>query len=774
MTRFGDEEIDKKLDFQREMLDRQAVASGNVDENSALYRHAKLNGWDLGGGNELHGPARANAVAARRDQERMLSAQADMAESQADAMRGSGVGGFGVDWDGNMTSYNEDATIRDGFDGIVAGANMAQADRARRGRVTLSSLYGHALKNGRMVPASLGPSVGQELGQPGFVGGTILPDGTFMSLGRGKDGRIKPTGLVPVQGVGRAAVQSGDVQTANAIYNQFLKGKFTDRQIEQMTGYSERWAQQAAAKDRQRRMAQAEKIIFNQINAILKEKPEASPNDAWHDLVKTNPRALDYYLTRPAEGDEVGDENGNVRLDAKDGYKKFEETWNAAKSGNTKAESSGNQRFDQIGALLDRLERMNAPAPRDPNVVATEQRNAARTNVINAAGGKQQLVYERLPNGQLAYSNGYVVNGRVYDANGDERKGEFYDEHRRRIEPAAAQTPAQAAQTPRNGASAAQAQGGTAAPGGLPGSVSELNGASATQTPAQENPERAKRAAEAMAQRKAASAQQTPANTQPPAAQRTKLAAGGTTQSGGQVQAQNAASKDLRAENNKLKGTYEAIPQNVMNEFRTLYPDVNNAEINTGKHDQELRNIANYLGDKSTAKMLDWRDERRSRREAEAKNASRREENRRTLMAEQNRFESFQREKSALEKSLDASRRRMRAQGTYNEDLANSIESSKLGKLRSKYGLAADGSEDSVGSLTYRNARSIVDNDERQAREEQPHHKVSNGETLEDIAELYNTDVTELMRLNGMDETDEIHVGDNLIVPPDYDEDYDD
>ena len=51
------------LKDQRERDDRAAVASGNVDTNSALYRHAKLNGWDLGGKDELHGPARANAVA---------------------------------------------------------------------------------------------------------------------------------------------------------------------------------------------------------------------------------------------------------------------------------------------------------------------------------------------------------------------------------------------------------------------------------------------------------------------------------------------------------------------------------------------------------------------------------------------------------------------------------------------------------------------------------------------------------------------------------------
>ena len=36
------------LKDQRMRDQRAAVASGNVDENSALYRHAKLEGWDLG------------------------------------------------------------------------------------------------------------------------------------------------------------------------------------------------------------------------------------------------------------------------------------------------------------------------------------------------------------------------------------------------------------------------------------------------------------------------------------------------------------------------------------------------------------------------------------------------------------------------------------------------------------------------------------------------------------------------------------------------------
>lgn len=239
-------------------------------------------------------------------------------------------------------------------------------------------------------------------------------------------------------------------------------------------------------------------------------------------------------------------------------------------------------------------------------------------------------------------------------------------------------------------------------------------------------------------------------------------------QSGGEP----SKSMQLREQNVKLKGPYASIPENVLAEFRDLYPDASDAEINSGRHDRVLRNIARNMGDKTTAENLDARDEQRRRWDREAADKERRAKNRAAVSRGAESLASFQREMKAFEASWDKSKRRMRAEGTYNEDYVKSYEDRKRAEIRRKFGLKEDGSEDKTGSLAHRANRGIVALDEKQERAETPHHTVAKGETLEDIAEEYNTTVDELMRLNDMDGSDEISAGESIVIPPDYDEDY--
>lgn len=606
--------LNKELDFQREMADRQAVASGNVDKNSALYRHAKLNGWAIGSKEPFHGQAGRKWWAAEQAAKgRMMDAQADIMEADAD--------------------------LRAGYDGIVANATAQRLDRARRGRATLGSIVGHAMSNGGMVPRELAQSVGMELGDPGFVGGTLAKDGTFMSLGRGKKGDIQPTGLVSPMDVTKAMVDSGNWRDAQKYVKQFLKGRLTDQQIESATGYSDLWAQQTAAKDRQRRSVEIEKVVLDGIRDMLKEKPDMTPGEAWRSLVKNNPKALESYLTRPATDEEVNngaaDENGNVSLSPEEGFRKFESLWNLGKSGGAAAEQSGNPRLDQIGALLDRLEKMNAPAPADPNAVEMRQRANARANVIDAAGGRQQRILEVLPDGRLAETSGYVANGKVYDANGDERQGQFLDENRRPIVPAAqpaqgqgqiSQADAAAELARRKAARAGQAQGGAAsgAVGDMAKPVTTLGeGAQAgavagEESSAQPDPEE--------------SQVEFPEDSPERQARRNRQRESTLRQAG---------------VDEGVAQHYDSIDRETMRRFREAVPDATMADIYSGKYDREIASAANLADDTSTPSVIKQAQALRS----EYKSAQRGK----AVKAAQDRFdEEYSSGMDAIRKEADA------------------------------------------------------------------------------------------------------------------------
>lgn len=417
MARMQDDDmLDKELDFKREQMDRAAVASGNVDENSALYRHAKLNGWDLGKDTELHGPARAQAAAAMKwggvaeqaAKGRMMDARADMMEADAD--------------------------LRAGYDGIVANATAQRLDRARRGRATLGSIVGHAMRNGGMVPRELAQSVGMELGDPGFVGGTLAKDGTFMSLGRGKDGKtISPTGVVSPFDVTKAMVDSGDWKNAQRYVKKFLNGKYTDAQIAS-TGFSPQWVQSMV----NAQASESDKKLQLEGLKLLAEMDKANngrPIDAAGFFSKV-PKLAEAFLEEYDRNEDgsikmVEGPNGmepvkvqvSPEVASERALKYFEGLRKAQADGGASGMSETQR------ALVDGIRALTAPKPVDPNVKAMQERANARANAIDAAGGRQQLIYERKPDGSFVTTNGYVANGRVYDSNGDEMQGEFYQNY---------------------------------------------------------------------------------------------------------------------------------------------------------------------------------------------------------------------------------------------------------------------------------------------------------------------------------------------------------
>lgn len=413
------------LKDQRERDDRAAVASGNVDTNSAPYRHAKLNGWDLGGEDELHGPARANAVA--RD-----AAATDLVGQKAAGAPRSPISAFAADGEGNFTFYgDEDNALRAGFDGIMANANAQKADRARRGRATLGSMVGHAMDNGGMVPRELGAAYGQELGMNGPAFGTLAKDGTFMSLGIGQDGKMQPTGLVRPFDVLGSMVQSGDWKNAQKYAKKYLDGKYTPEQIAGATGFTPQWARGAATNE----LSAADKKFQLEALKVLQEmdKVNKTPVTA-EDFYRNNPKLITMLGT-----DYQRDENGQVVMDEMTGKpieialppEEISKRAVAFFDGLRKSEANGG------GTGMNEIQRAIVDSIR---ALTTPPASQTTANIPQTG-----FYYRReTPNGpEMVATNGYVVGGRAYDRYGNLMQGvQPLDYQGNPIQGAAASTPA--------------------------------------------------------------------------------------------------------------------------------------------------------------------------------------------------------------------------------------------------------------------------------------------------------------------------------------------
>ena len=392
------------LKDQRERDARAAVASGNVDENSALYRHAKLNGWDLGGKDELHGPARANAVA--RD-----TAATSLIEQRAAGAPQSPISSFAANMDTGFFMNDEDSQLRAGFDGIMAKANAQKADRARRSRATLGSMVGQAMDNGGMVPRELGAAYGQELGTNGPAFGTLAKDGTFMSLGVGQDGNLQPTGLVRPFDVMKSMVQSGDWKNAQKYAKKYLDGKYTPEQIAGATGFSPQWARGAATNE----LSAADKKIQLEALKVLQEMDKANKTPVTaEDFYRNNPKLITMLGT-----DYQRDENGQLVMDEMTGRpieitlppEEISKRAVAFFDGLRKSEANGGGTgMNEIQrAIVDGIRALTTPP---------EQQQTAN---IPQTG----FYYRReTPNGpEMVATSGYVVGGKAYDRYGNLMQG---------------------------------------------------------------------------------------------------------------------------------------------------------------------------------------------------------------------------------------------------------------------------------------------------------------------------------------------------------------
>ncbi len=520
----------------------------------------------------------------------------------------------------NLASWSEDDAIRQGFNGIVANATAQRLDRARRGRATLGSIVGHAMNNGGMVPRELAPSVGMELGHPNFVGGTLTKDGTFISLGIGKDGKMAPMGMVsPFDTLG-AMVQSGDYRNANKFVKRFLDGKYTPEQIAS-TGYSPQWIQgtvNTQASDSSKKL-QLEGL------KLLAELDKANKGDKPVDAATFFTRAP--KLAEAFLNDYERDEEGNIKmvdgvngpepvkvqLSPEDASKRAMEYFKGLRMAQADGAAGGENAVQR--AIIDGVRALTSQSQADPNLAAMSAEQNRRAYVKNR---EQSLLIRRDPDGHETWTNGYVVDGKVYDVNGDERQGEFYDERHNLIKPTA--PVASAVGDMANGVAGLN-NGGTVPEQRANDAAALLaargkGGANATTQTAQTN----------------AMSSETQNNaTQTPTPQTTQLTQSDAVQANTTNATQTNADEEERRRrqdmnrrrniqasgaNEEIAHYYDSIPKEDMQKFRDMIgEDVSTADLYAGKYDQGLRNFAELVGNESIPVELDQIAGLRSRKQ---------------------------------------------------------------------------------------------------------------------------------------------------------------
>jgi hypothetical protein len=385
-----------KMQRQDEMMRRQAVASGMVDENSAEYRHAKLNGWQLPE-DDMSGKAGRKWIAAEQ------AARGRLLDSKVNGDTDKpGISWFSANTDtGYFNSSDPNAKLRAGFDGLEEQADIEAADNKRRKQATLSWAYGNAIRNGGNVRKEVMPAIRRELGRNDLLGATVANDGNMMLIGQGKDGRPYPMGIVPAEDVLSAAMGSEDYDTADIVGGKLSK-RLTPGQLQSLG-----WSKQITLNARQRKASDNIKLEALKILAEM-DKNNGRPVDATSFYSK-NPKLAEMFsqdYQRDSSGNIVKDpetgENVVVTLPPEEAAKGALAFFNGLRS----SQSQDNGASSIQNAVVSAITQMLNPQTPTP----TSQR-------------RQTLYYYRNKSGGLTATNGFVVNGRAYDPYGNELRG---------------------------------------------------------------------------------------------------------------------------------------------------------------------------------------------------------------------------------------------------------------------------------------------------------------------------------------------------------------
>lgn len=342
--------------------------------------------------------------------------------------RRSNISGFAADGEGNFRWFGgsmESDALRSGYDGIVAQADAAAADRARRGRTTLSWAYGDAIRNNGRVRREVMPAINRELGSD-FIGGVIMPDGGIAFGSSVANGKLVPSVVAKPSQVLASAVSSGDWDVADALANSNAFRSYTPEQMFRETGYSpaaSRSGRQAKATQsydlsRQKLAIDALKIYADMANdnqapltpeAFYGRHPEllAMVTDVYEEDKDGNIQLAENGA--PVKKNYTPEEKARVALD-------FFNKLQGARDGAT-----GGGMNDMQREVLGIIRNITAPEPVNPYSAAAAEENSRRAYIMN----RPQVLRGWLgADGRRHYGNVYEVDGKIFDPrSGDEIVG---------------------------------------------------------------------------------------------------------------------------------------------------------------------------------------------------------------------------------------------------------------------------------------------------------------------------------------------------------------
>lgn len=241
----------------REDRDRAAVASGNVDKNSSLYRHAKLNGWDMG-------PSVQPATPAQEQEQPRVSP----------------ISAFASDGEGRITRYNNDGTeetqyvdpVRQMFSQMGqmverGKAEKQQKQRLDRGAIASGLVYTKQSRNG-MMPEEIRKAMGAQLGID-VAGGNFDQNGNFIIYGnmptQGGGTRFEPVAVLSPEMQYKALQDTGLGESLQqGLYDDILRRSgLTEQQLRDRGVYSP--AEYASAKTAGRGMSYEDRVALEEL-----------------------------------------------------------------------------------------------------------------------------------------------------------------------------------------------------------------------------------------------------------------------------------------------------------------------------------------------------------------------------------------------------------------------------------------------------------------------------------------------------------------------------
>jgi len=384
------------------------------------------------------------AFDAAREQERNPRSMVTASAFDGDGMRRDYMGGRLV---GEMP-LDDQARIGADFDDLAMRSAAIKRHNSQIERDTVSALMRQARKNGGMVPQNLVDQASANFGMDGknravFRAG-YLPNGDFGIdvAERGANGAVqRSTRRIPVadqysivNGTPGIWGDDGIAESAN-LYGQLrnTRGKSTlpaDTYRQNLAAYR----QGVSAREQQQANAQMDKLMFDIVRDSIKGSGgNGGKNYRLNAAMKllTDKNARSWLM----QGLEQKDDDGNVVTNGED------------EMGNPIPVIDQDKLMQRIDGVIDRYSQQNGSAnnappewvmkfldqrfgPRQLSPEEAEIRQRQRQNALDdqrradvMRGRDQQLIHYLDENGTHKVGSGYVVDGKVYDGDGNEMSG---------------------------------------------------------------------------------------------------------------------------------------------------------------------------------------------------------------------------------------------------------------------------------------------------------------------------------------------------------------